>query len=89
MAENTEARKEKQPAHDQPPITHGARTDRSVAPNRIPFPRVLSSREGMGKEKAEAPAVQTLEKNSVLYDPSSYLSPLSSPSHTSHSVLLN
>lgn len=91
MAEDTEAREEKQPAQDHPPIiiTHGARTELGLSmPNPIPFPYALSSREGALNEKAKMPAVQAPEKNSMLHYPSSCRSPLSFSCHTSHSDLL-
>ena len=47
MAENTEAGKAKQPAQDQPPITHGARTALGLSePNHIPLLCALTGQKG-------------------------------------------
>lgn len=84
MAENTEARKAKQPAQDQPPIPHGVRTALGPSePNHIPLLCALSSRGEAGKEKAKTPSCKALEKNPMLHYPSSYLSSFLSLSHIS------
>lgn len=66
MTQITEAKKEKHLAQHHPAITQGAGTARGLpTPNHIPFTGALGSGGGAGREKAEMPAIQTPDANSV------------------------
>lgn len=87
MTENTEVRKEKQLAQD----LSGSQTELGNKGCLCQITFLLLVPSALGgeavKEKARMPAASTLEDNSVLHEPSGYLS-FSLTCHKSHSVLL-